>query len=662
MTEYLDLPSQRKLEYLSTRLYPENYLYNFEGDFFTCWLRWRDNRGRAINTLRKAGNRLLQFLKHDIYAYFINKHRKQHRAIRQVVAEIDHLLEELDELYTQSNSATGFPESRILKEGNRKFQRLRQRMDTLYRFVQYIRSDYPKNIQEKIEDLKEWCPYLVSEDPTREDYEALAELEKENFFTSRLFYQIWNFLMYMCKIKFTPSSLLPLVRRLQDPEQHRIFFINVARFRKIFAYTRYRLEDEKREERIRRAKICQYRDEYPIEADMFFDSEFFAVCEAFLFISRQYNFIDDKKDVEKSNKKRYYRLISFYYRLRDNRQNNKPLRNATFTDAVKLMVNSRIYIENTLLKLKYSVKILFSLTPVLVNILVKFGIKKIHNLEELRLFLMLRGTCHRFYTYIVTNLAEKWYTVVDVTCRDLYHLTKFIRIYRDGSERIFDHVAKIGYQLTSADLNDIDVMLSKDSDMNYKEAIDIAKQNSANKNRKLVLLIGPKSDHNAAFDRLYEQLRSLPKDKFAVHFAYVRQASQLAYTIEKVANRRKIDYLFVAGHGWDQGLTLDVGDLYGAPQDPRDYPRSSDSDYLTPEQLQDECFDDTHKHFSRHALCYLMSCSTGKGEDNLANAVAKRFKVPTFGARDINSSTIVVRHNNELEIQYTADSAMFSPE
>ena len=146
-----------------------------------------------------------------------------------------------------------------------------------------------------------------------------------------------------------------------------------------------------------------------------------------------------------------------------------------------------------------------------------------------------------------------------------------------------------------------------------------------------------------AFHSIYSELKTIPKNKFEVHFAYITSPNQLALFIKNIAETKKIDILIIGGHGNPDSIFLEGEARIGRVR--RTY-------CIDKSTLKSKLFDGIDQCFSLNAVCYLASCSTGGHQGSIADEISKRFKIKTYAPIIDTTFKISVKRDGNLEFMY----------
>ncbi len=291
----------------------------------------------------------------------------------------------------------------------------------------------------------------------------------------------------------------------------------------------------------------------------------------------------------------------------------------------------------------------------IIDALTIFDIRKIHNTSELELIgdrlygIFIRnndfkGKIHNIHNFWLDIVSKE----VSKTQRNIQYMIIFFEaIDLLGIKRLMA-LKERGIKLSGADFFDLEVKLKV-----WKSTKKIDMQEFVSNlikpkmKRRIILITGPKSDHNLAFGDILSYVKTFQKDKFKVYLSFISSPTHLAKVIWEVAKNGKIDFLMIGGHGNPHGTDFDY--MF----DPKSH--------LTEETLKSPLFNNIKKCFSNNAKCYLRSCSTGALPEGIAYQLSKRLGIEVIAPK-VNESgrEIIVSPTGDIKLGSKKGGAMAS--
>ena len=418
------------------------------------------------------------------------------------------------------------------------------------------------------------------------------------------------------------SDITHLLSKLNNPQQYKLYFFNVARFRRIYKYhaLKYPIKDE----------------------NMFFDNQFFDMWQSCLRIALKNPEFWGNEELVIEFHQGIFRLKAWIDRQRAS-NNQKTVDESCMN--LKRLVSSKIQIEPKLFS--EATKISTTLNPELTMFLLMLDIRKIHHNQDLY-FLMYINSLLRF-PKVRNNQAlivKIWSAVVDEHARDIYHLVIILSLFRATGRGLFEQFFQRKMALTSKNLHDIQAMLGKNYDGNIQDKIMRCMEVGKHDKRKVILYLRAKEDWNMYGNYLYEELKNIPPKKYQIYFSFITSVSHLASVIKKTSEYKPIDILIISGHGNRDSMVFGY----------------SPSQKINIETLKLGVFNGIKQCFAPNAICYLGSCEAGKDEQAIANHISEILGIKVIAPHGKTSLHMYVGRFGKLKFKYhNSEESMFTP-
>ena len=374
----------------------------------------------------------------------------------------------------------------------------------------------------------------------------------------------------------------------------------------------------------------------------FFDNDYFEIIKRIAIIAHygilKPEFTMFKKDI-------YY--VNFIYDVLIKKYNGANERKAILS-FLKKMISSKIKVSFYLKGGFGSVwRLAISFQEELLDILILLNIRTIHSAFEAAYLVDVIGEKLKKLQIknlrVITKLMKN---TVDSDNIDVFHLNLFLEIIEliglKGYEKIYSQLKSKMRYFNSAMLMSIKKIVSKENNINkiLSSLLDLS-----NLPRKTILITGPEDDHNDAFAGITKEALELPIDKFDVYTQRINHPNQLALAIKKASSKHKIDILIIGGHGEFNRIVLSDFDSKRR---------------ISEDTINTNLFNDISTHFKSSTICYLISCSTGKEDDGIAQNIADKFRIPVI-APVVDGGAKIIQNKDEIMCEYTVQTRTFKP-
>ncbi len=587
------------------------------GDFYYDY--WKHEQ--SLSSLKQNILEFRQFFRDDIYAGQIPEFTKA----EMLASDIITLLDELSVLYKQIKNPTGYfrsIRSKIsVEKGTHKILKFKSKLLKIHILIGAIIEKYPNTYGNKAKIILEKYDYLKLSSVA--DYKIFADMERGAVFTSKTFRLLDRYaFIFFDAHSLHISNLYSLLKKLEYLPNYKIYFYNVIRFNRMFP-------DYSNDIKLKRG-LNHYYSDVPSLADenIFFDTQFIDMCNLWLviiekkFLSREN--IRDEIDFGKYMDS----IFKIRKHLENNRKNGEEHLNNQYYLNLRKLASLNIKIEEKIFVLG-NLEIMDNFNEDIVELLILFKIRKIYNIQETSIARNISEllTANNKIKQEKSIIAGIWGKTVDPSLNDISHLYIFLRLWAILSKSFFMDLINNKYVLSSSDLHNLEVETSiyyakKLSTINSEI---VARLRNDSQSNKTVLVIAPKSDWNLAHDDIYTELKKIPRDKFEVQFVRIGAVNQLIFVIKNIGIKKTIDILIIIAHGNPNLMRFSY----------------SKNGVLNKEVLKSKMFDDMDKYFSSNAVCYIDSCSTGKGFDPIAKYIKKRFGIRTIAPSSDTGSEII---------------------
>ncbi|MCF7866965.1 hypothetical protein K9L67_05470 [Candidatus Woesearchaeota archaeon] len=398
-------------------------------------------------------------------------------------------------------------------------------------------------------------------------------------------------------------------------------------------------EYEKNIEKLERMTVNFY-GLYSVTINTFFNHKLFEILQLILEISK-YQYVHKKYlDEEKTNLNNIMKEVE-----------NQPLqKNEKLIRNLKILKSSSLKFSN-----KNKISHIFSITNEFEeNLMMLLKITKISTIKgNFELMYVAEKINPKIQIFQKRNeKIEKIAKIYDGSTEndltDVYHLYLYLEIIELIGVEQFEIIHKKIYKNKKLNSNQLITLnhAIKKSPNNYIKIIETILKNK----RKTVLVTGPRHDHNGAFGNIVNQAINLPIELFEVHTKYIMNPKQLSNTIKQIGKHKQIDVLLIGGHGEQHTIFLDEMDIR----------------YVIDKKMLDKYFEDIDKYFSETAYSYLISCSTGKDKNNIAQTIANKFNInvtaPIIDASHEEINIIKNGQETNILITYNVDLETFKPQ
>ncbi|MDP7115463.1 MAG: hypothetical protein QF915_00250 [Candidatus Woesearchaeota archaeon] len=338
--------------------------------------------------------------------------------------------------------------------------------------------------------------------------------------------------------------------------------------------------------------------------------------------------------------------------LKHNRKDGNEAENEHIQKIIKRLCSINFKFETELIRVDPGDLWVFltGLTEGTVNLLALFKIKNAHNpsqISDLKVISEI-GKRHNDFREVMIKLKQYWEGIVDKHIRDITHMAIFIRLFDKFEMEFFELLVRAGIKLSSSDMQHLEEIMKNYSSNNAQEFFDKFMGERGNEERKFILFLSAKTDHNLASRWKDMEMDEMPKDHYVVEYAFVSSPAHLAVMIKDASSRKKIDVLIIEGHGSKGHITFSDGA----------------EGRLTTDSLNSDYFKGVNSCFSKDAVCYLLSCSTGGGEDPIAQHFANVIGVPVYGPHIPAATRIEFNRKKEIIVKYfevNADKTQIMP-
>lgn len=566
------------VEYFIRETYPDEYKFD---DFYNSW----KYISRKLSYLIKCIEDIKVFFSSDIFVV------QESGILLGVCEEILKDNQRIEELYVSAANASGlfkgFKFSKSVKDGEKKLKELHEHATIIHKVLAEIYEKYPKTFEEKIKMIYTSYPFLLIQ--KMDDYKAIIDMNSKNLMNGKIFNLLNKFVFPHFKDHSVSSTrLLELIEQLKDPAAYKVYFTNVQFFK----------------DYVSKAKILE-------DINIFFDKELFIIGKSFLSIIP----VRIESNIQLS---RFLELRA----LLNDKEHAKEI-----ISTINHLSNSNIIFERVIFEYR-TTDIIDYFNSDIVDALVLFGIKRIHNTYDLDCIynlkkIFVRNNNFKGYLY---HLSKLWKKIIAEEARNLQHMLIFFQLIDLIGIKNMGIFEENNFILNGADIIDLNILIEKwvfNKKIDLKEFID----NLNNKNkRKIILVTMPKTDYNNAFSSTFPEINKIPKDKYKIHYSFISTALNLANVIKDVAKYGKIDIIMIGGHGDPSGTYFDMFN-------PNNLKKDILNHYL---------FDNIHKCFSKNAKGYLVSCSTGQDPKGIAYALSKKFRIPVYAPKIPTSGHIEV--------------------
>ena len=407
--------------------------YNFD-DFWYCWT----NRRSYFQSLNKKLTEFNSFLANSFYTSQI----PQTKLAQEILSQVRILIDKLDILYGIAQKPKGFFKKRksvnAITEGNKKLVELKKLLPELHILVGQIHKQYPRTLEEKLDALQRKYPYFQIKN--FEDYEHLLRFEQESIFTYKIFRLLDRYVflrIFNKRHPITVSRISLLLQKLDEKRKNKIYLYNLRRSIKL----RIIIGGEH--------SVYYFQPE-----DIFFDTQFFDMAEFWFHILNN-SYIPNNWS---------WGLSQLANWLEENRRSNNQNANDLAYKSLKKLVSTKIQIEPEAFLNRGSVIFPSILTEGMVEILSLFDIRKFHNLGEADLLKTLIPIFieHQDFKVEKALLANLWAKTIKKSCRDIYHMVIFIKLYHILGINFFNELIKRKIVLSSSDINDLEVTIENE--------------------------------------------------------------------------------------------------------------------------------------------------------------------------------------------------------
>jgi hypothetical protein len=547
--------------------------------------------------------------------------------------------------------------SQIKKEFFYKLYDLSQQIQIIDAKINSFKDNHTSNVKTYFTAMRERHPELYLSENIG-DYNLLKQMEAEGLFETKEYYLLKNQLLkYLVKEKFYRSDNLEIIYRLLHKlrigNNSRTFFLNLKRYQRHFWISEYP------------AALASVISSYSMNIAIFFDNVLFEIIDSIdmILVKGQKNWTRRITDVfsARSNVNilfddytiRLMRLKLYsvgVYKLRetlfedDNTLISHPTDRASeIRDSMQILASSKLKLDlrkSSSESINILGKLLTVLNKSFARFLVKTDIRCIYSMDDVYNIENISKICQAANINYFAHDQKIWFYwshCIYNNLREFFYLDIFLQCYISPKygKKFFDELLSKNIKLSSTNLIDIFDDISSGSKISEETQSRILNAVHIQDNRKMIVCTLPGSDHNNAFDDTLKQILTLPKDKYEIHVIRIKSSRQLAHMLKDIAAIRKIDILLINGHGATDRTHLSDNRL--------------GEEHLTKESLNDTTFEGIKACFNNEAVCYLISCSTGKGEEPLAKYVSKAFGIKVYAPKDESQSIIGVA-NGELSV------------
>ena len=505
--------------------------------------------------------------------------------------------------------------------------------------VKNLKDIHEKSIEiysNRIKLVQEQYPFLRIED-TISDHKILDDLISDDAFESKEFKELYRKLLRNYGDKLLPLGNLKFtLDNIKDPIKHDKYFTNVGKLAFMMGrptkYSMYFL-----------GTLKSYSDSaYTVSASMYFDDDLVRICELLASIRHTsvgaYQGFNIRHFMYDSglSPDAMYLACREYLQLK----NGEAKR---VIESLEILNNARFRIDVGQHDISSFLSFAFDLTPEFSKLLLEFKMIRVNGYYEgINLIKTFIRFCEDNNYFIGKREAIQtyWKQTISESIRNLHSLYEFLYIYAATGNMIFDRLLSSNIMLLGYELDGLFENISGHARTRDFESIEDMLSNifSARNNHagKMLVLALTTTDYNGALNNASIQLKNLSGHGYLVNVCYTSTPYELEYRLREIAKIRKIDVLFIAGHGDPSGISLGRKDI-----------RTFDIDkYLN----------NMRGCFSKDAKCFLISCSTGAGETPIAKRLADKFGIPVTGPDKDAGAFIGVDKNNEIVVDYAHGS------